>query len=102
MEKRSATDDICGLSHRFGQLYLLRIAYCVLRMGYSVFRISYCVMHNASCSIFNATVKNDISIALAERMIIATYAAAACPPIITSIKCLFLALQGPSPPKTQK
>ena len=53
-----------GLSHRFGQLYLLRIAYCVLR-------IAYCVKHDIISVIFNDTVQDDISRGLAETMIMA-------------------------------
>ena len=37
---------------------------------YCVLHIPYCVLRIASCSIFNATVKDDISIDLGERMII--------------------------------
>ena len=50
-----------ALVHASAHHYLLRIAYCVLRMEYGVLRI-------ASCSRFNATLKDDISIALGERL----------------------------------
>ena len=58
------TDILKALSHRFGHHYLFRIAY-------GIFRVTFCIFRIPSCTIFNATVKDDISIDLAERMIIA-------------------------------
>ena len=46
--------------------HVLRIAYCVLRIG-------YCVKHNLIYVIFNDTVKEEISIGLAETMIMAPH-----------------------------
>ena len=40
-------------------------------MGYSVFRVTYCVKHNLIYVIFNDTVQEEISIGLAETMIMA-------------------------------
>ena len=54
-----------GLSHRFGQYYLSRIAYCVLRIAYCVLRIACCLKNNIKYVIFNDTVKDYISTGLA-------------------------------------
>ena len=53
-----------ALVHASGQYYLSR-------MGYSVFRVTYCVKHNIISVIFNDTVQEEISIGLAETMIMA-------------------------------
>ena len=64
-----------GLSHRFGQYYLSRIAYCVLRIAYCVLRIAYSPKghpkHNIISVTFNDTVQDNIWRALAETMIMA-------------------------------
>ena len=54
-----------GVSHDFG--HCEDNTYCVL--PYSVFRIPYSVFHIALKVTFNVTLKGDISIDLAERMI---------------------------------
>ena len=40
-------------------------------MGYSIFRVTYFVKHNIISVIFNDTVQDNISIGLAETMIMA-------------------------------
>ena len=45
--------------------------YRVLRIAYCVLRIAYCVKHDIISVIFNDTVQHDISIGLAETMIMA-------------------------------